>query len=200
MGRPAASEQKFAEEMPRTKESLAILFVEPLAVESRFSWSKNRGLRTCSDHTLITPERSVVVGSRIGTAVAYLECASYDWIGRGRVGRNGFDSRYTLVRAEHPADLIARVWTRRSPTFQRLGMDSGFENIRICGDLRTRPSKRGFATHGRHQGKGGSTSLLGRVSQKVSLSRLFTRIQSFVRQRTCLASMRLGSPIRRRSR
>ena len=40
-------------------------------------------------------------------------------VGLSRMGRNGFDSRYTLVGAEHPPDLIARVWTRRSPTFQR---------------------------------------------------------------------------------
>jgi hypothetical protein len=47
-------------------------------------------------HALITPERSVGVGSRIGTAAAYLECAIYDWIRRCLAGRNGFYSRLAL--------------------------------------------------------------------------------------------------------
>jgi hypothetical protein len=71
------------------------------------------------DHTLITPRASVgVIGQKRPTLSTWnqLLTTGSDWSGWGR---NGFDSRYTLVGAEHPPDLIARVWTRRSPTFQK---------------------------------------------------------------------------------
>jgi Tol biopolymer transport system component len=49
----------------------------------------------------------VGVISRIGTETVHLECASYDWIGRGRTGRNGFDSRWRY----HVDDDAAPIWS-----------------------------------------------------------------------------------------
>jgi len=65
------------------------------------------------------------IGQKRPTCI-HVKSNTYDWFGLVRVGRNGFDSRYSVELSIHPPDLIACVLARQEKWLQ---IDSGLECI-----------------------------------------------------------------------